>query len=63
MQVAWYGETTDRLEIRMWNSYGYPMVRVIRNGRPEDKARYYSSPNRAMNAIAEIARCAGYDMD
>ena len=62
VQVAWYGESTDRLEITTWISYGYPMVRVIRNGRPEDRARDYSSPKRAMNAIAQIARCAGYDM-
>ena len=63
VQVAWYGESTDRLEITTWISYGIQMVRITRNGRPEDRIRDYSSPKRAMNAIAEIARCAGYGME
>ena len=62
VQVAWYGESTDRLEITTWISYGIPMVWVIRNGRIEDWIRDYSSPKRAMNAIAEIVRCAGFEM-
>ena len=61
--VAWYGESTDRLEITTWISYGIQMVRITRNGRPEGRIRDYSSPKRAMNAIAEIARCAGYSME
>lgn len=60
VQVAWYGESTDRLEITTWISYGIQMVRITRNGRIEDRIRDYSSPKRAMNAIAEIVRCAGF---
>ena len=62
-QVAWYGESTDTLQIKIWLSYGYPMVWVIRNGRIEDRIRDYSSPKRAFNAIAEIVRCAGHEME
>ena len=62
LQVAWYGESTDTLAIKIWISYGIPMVWVILNGRIEDRIRDYSSPKRAMNAIAEIARCAGFEM-
>ena len=62
-QVAWYGESTDRLEITTWISYGIQMVRITRNGRSEDRIRDYSSPKRAMNAIAEIVRFAGYKME
>ena len=62
VQVAWYGESTDTLAIKIWISYGIPMVWVIRNGRIEDRVRGYSSPKRAMNAIAEIVRCAGFEI-
>ena len=62
VQVAWYVESTDTLTIKIWISYGIPMVWVIRNGRIEDRIRDYSSPKRAMNAIAEIVRCAGFEM-
>ncbi|MGM9555615.1 MAG: hypothetical protein ACI3VM_04140 [Oscillospiraceae bacterium] len=62
VQVAWYGESTETLAIKIWISYGIPMVGVIRNGRIEDRIRDYSSPKRAMNAIAEIVRCAGIEM-
>ena len=62
VQVAWYGESTDTLEIKIWISYGIPIAWVIRNGRIEDRIRDYSSPKRAMNAIAEIVRCAGFKM-
>ena len=61
VQVAWYGDRTSTLEIQMWISFGYPMVRIIRSGRPEDKLRNYSSPKRAINAIREIVRIAGFD--
>ena len=62
VQVAWYGESADTLAIKIWISYGIPMVWVIRNRRIEDRIRDYSSPKRAMNAIAEIVRCAGFEM-
>ena len=61
-QVAWYGESESTLEIKISMSCGIPLVRVIRNGRREDKARDYQSPKRAFNAIAEIVRCAGFEM-
>lgn len=43
-------------------SYGIPLVRIVRDGRREDKPRDYSSPKRAFNAIGEIVRCAGFEM-
>ena len=43
-------------------SYGYPLVVVKRNGKQEPRfMRDYSSPKRAMSAIKEIVRCAGFD--
>ena len=62
VQVAWYGEQEDTLEVRISLSYGYPLVCVKRNGRDDPKfIRDYISPKRAMNAIREIVRCAGFD--
>jgi len=61
-QVAWYGESESTLEIKISMSYGVPLVRIIRDGRSEDRARDYSSPKRAFNAIGEIVRCAGFEM-
>ena len=62
VQVAWQGEQEDRLEVRIMLSYGYPLVVVKRNGREDPKfIRDYSSPKRAMNAIREIVRWAGFD--
>ena len=62
VQVAWYGEQDDTLEVRITLSYGYPLVLVKRNGKQDPKfMRDYSSPKRAMNAIREIVRCAGFE--
>lgn len=62
VQVAWYGEQDDTLEVRITLSYGYPLVVVKRNGKQDPKfMRDYSSPKRAMNAIREIVRCAGFE--
>lgn len=41
-------------------SYGYPMIRMYEDGRQIDR-RDYSSPKRALNAMKEIIRCAGYE--
>ena len=62
VQVAWYGEQDDTLEVRITLSYGYPLVVVKRNGKQDPKfMRDYSSPKRAMNALREIVRCAGFE--
>ena len=62
VQVAWQGEQDDHLEVRIMLSYGYPLVVVKRNGREDPKfIRNYSSPKRAMNAIREIVRWAGFE--
>ena len=62
VQVAWYGETDDTLEVRITLSYGYPLVVVKRNGKDDPKfIRDYSSPKRAMNAIREIVRYSGFE--
>ena len=62
VQVAWYGEQDSTLEIRIMLSYGIPLVSARRNGRDDPKfIRDYSSPKRAMNAIREIVRCAGFE--
>lgn len=60
--VVWHGESETTLEIKVSMSYGVPLVRIILNGRQEDRPRDYSSPKRAFNAIGEIVRCAGFEM-
>lgn len=62
IEVVWYGESESTLEIKISMSYGIPLVRIIRDGRHEDRPRDYSSPKRAFNAIGEIVRCAGFEM-
>ncbi len=63
VEVAWQGEQTDKLEVRIYLSYGVPLVAVKHNDRLErGLLRDYSSPKRAMNAIREIVRCAGFEM-
>ena len=62
VQVAWQGEHEETLEVRIILSYGYPLVTVKRNGRQDPKfIRDYSSPKRAMNAIREIVKFAGFE--
>jgi len=61
VQVAWHGEMEETLEIRITLSYTYPLVSIKRNGRQDGLLRDYSSPKRAMNAIREIVRCAGFE--
>lgn len=61
-QIAWYGEQEETLEARILLSYGYPLVTIKRNGRQDPKSiRDYSSPKRAMNAIREIVKFAGFE--
>ena len=61
-QVAWHGEQEETLEARILLSYGCPLVTIKRNGRQDPKfIRDYSSPKRAMNAIREIVKFAGFE--
>jgi len=53
----------DTLEVRIMLSGTYPLVTIKRNGRIDNKfIRDYTSPQRAMNAIREIVRWAGFEM-
>ena len=61
-QVVWYGERESTLEIKISMRCGIPLVRIIRDGRREEKTRDYASPKRAFNAIGEIVRYAGFEM-
>lgn len=58
-QVVWYGERTSSYRVTARISFGTPIIQLYENGRPLGQ-RDYSSPKRAMNAIREIVRCAGY---
>jgi len=60
-EVAWYGKMESTFRIEAHESYGIPIIHIYRNGRLSEQ-RDYSSPKRAMNAIREIIRCAGYAM-
>ena len=59
--LAWYGEKESTYRIEGYESYGTPIIRLYENDRPLGM-RDYSSPKRAINAIREILRCAGYTM-
>ena len=48
-----------RLDVTARISFGTPLIQLYENGRLLGQ-RDYSSPKRAMNAIREIIRCAGY---
>jgi len=53
----------DTLEVRIMLSGIYPLLSVKRNGRVDNKfIRDYTSHKRAMNAIREIVRWAGFEM-
>lgn len=58
-QVVWYGERTSTYRVTARISFGTPLIQLYENGRSLGQ-RDYSSPKRAMNAIREIVRCAGY---
>lgn len=61
VQVAFYGEQESTYRVAMYISFGVPTIQLFQNGRHID-TRDYSSPKRAMNAVREIIRCAGYAM-
>ena len=60
-EVAWYGTRTFTYRITARISYGYPKIRLYKNGR-ELGQRDYSSPKRAINAIKNILNCEGYEL-
>ena len=59
--VAFYGPMESTYKITAYISYGVPIIQLFQDGRALG-TRDYSSPKRAMNAIKEIIRCAGYEM-
>lgn len=61
VQVAFYGEYESSYRITAFIRFGIPVIQLYKNGQALG-ARDYSSPKRAMNAIHEIIRCAGYEM-
>lgn len=61
VQVAFYGEHESTYKVTAYISYGVPIIQLFDNGRALG-TRNYSSPKRAVNAIKEIIRCAGYAM-
>lgn len=61
VQVAFYGEHESTYKVVAYTAHGTPIIQLFENGRALG-TRDYSSPKRAMNAIKEIIRCAGYAM-
>jgi hypothetical protein len=62
VQVAWYGEQEDVLEIRIMFCGGAVLASVRRNGHDDPRfIRDYTSPKRAFNAMREIVRNAGFE--
>jgi len=60
VEVVWHGKMESRLEIKADEAHGMPGIRIIKNGRLEDR-RGYSSPKRAINAMREIVTYAGFE--
>ena len=60
-EVVWHGEMEFTYRIEAHDSMGTPIIRLFDNGRLVG-VRDYSSPKRAINAMREILRCAGYTM-
>lgn len=60
-KVAFYGDMDSSFHITAYESFGIPVIQTFDNGR-RTSTRDYSSPKRAMNAIKEIIRFAGYAM-
>jgi hypothetical protein len=60
IEVLWYGKSESRLEIKVDEADGLPIIRIYKNGRLESQ-RGYSSPKRALNAMREIVNYAGFE--
>lgn len=60
-EVAFYGPMESTYKIMAHISYGVPIIQLFEDGRALG-TRDYSSPKRAINAIREILRCAGYEL-
>jgi hypothetical protein len=62
VEVAWYGKQQNTLEMRVMLCGTAVLLIVKRNGKDDPKfVRDYNSPKRAMNAMREIATCAGFE--
>ena len=59
--VAFYGPMESTYKVVAYIAYGTPIIQLFQNGRALG-TRDYSSPKRAINAIREILRCAGYEL-
>lgn len=59
--VAFYGPMESTYKVVAYIAYGTPIIQLFQNGRALG-TRDYSSPKRALNAIREILRCAGYEL-
>jgi len=60
VDVVWRGKMESRLEIKVDEKYGIPMVRIFKNGILESR-RNYSTPKRMIIALREIVTFAGFD--
>ena len=60
VEVLWYGKQEKRMESKVDENYGIPMIRIFKDGRQSDH-RNYSTPKRAVNAMREIVRFAGFE--
>ena len=59
--VAFHGPMESAYKITAYISYRVPIIQLFQDGRALG-TRDYSSPKRAINAIREILRCAGYEL-
>ena len=60
-EVAFYGPMESTYKVVAYIAFGTPIIQLFEDGRALG-TREYSSPKRALNAIREILRCAGYEL-
>lgn len=60
-EVAFYGPMESTYKVVAYIAFGTPIIQLFEDGRALG-TREYSSPKRALNAIREIVRCAGYEL-
>ena len=60
-EVLWHGKCKSSMEIKVHEYDAFPLISIFHNGRQDGRSRDYSTPKRAINAMREIVRCAGFE--
>ena len=62
VDVVWHGKMESKMEIKVDEKDGIPMIRIYKDGSLKSRhGRGYSSPKRMINALREIITFAGFE--